>query len=93
MTEFTLRQHIKCIYCGESQGYPAKDSIPFVPNLFGRMPKEYQTGVKDCQCNSCDQVFYVRKVDGNKIVAGNSPFPLYRYASKSSVSTELLLAA
>lgn len=79
MKEFTLRQHLKCIYCGESQGYPAKDAIPFVPNLFGPLKKEYQTGVNDCQCNACDQVFYVRKFDDNKIVAGNLPIPLYSY--------------
>lgn len=76
---FTLRQHLKCIYCGESQGHPAKDVIPFVPNFFGPLRKEYQTGVNDCQCNACDQTFYVRKVD-DMVAAANLPVHLYNYA-------------
>ena len=77
--EFTKKQDLKCIYCGESQECPAIDVIPYVPNMWGYGKTEHQTGVHDWQCGNCDQVFYLSLVEDNKIATANLPSKLYNY--------------
>ena len=60
-------------------GAPRQGCYSVCTEFFGPLRKEYQTGVNDCQCNACDQTFYVRKVD-DMVAAANLPVHLYNYA-------------
>jgi transcription elongation factor Elf1 len=84
MKEFTKKQTLTCIYCGEKQdqasNLKAIDFISPVLNLFGPIDKKntkYQHSVEQIQCGDCDQFFYIRLNEEDKIIAANLPGKLY----------------
>jgi len=83
MKIFNKHDQLTCIYCGAEQGYPAAPAIDFIPpvmNFYGKIdPKKtlYQHSVEREQCESCDQFFYLRLNEKDKIVAANLPNKCY----------------
>lgn len=84
MKEFAKNDTLTCIYCGEAQDQAcdlkAIDFIPPVMNLLGKLDHkktQYQHAVQQEQCGDCDQIFYVRLNENNKILAANLPSKLY----------------
>lgn len=74
--QFKKKDDLKCIYCNESQDFPAIDAIAFIPNFNGYAKSAYDTSVQRHQCSSCDDFFYV-KLSGDTITAANLPSKLY----------------
>lgn len=84
MKYFSKNEVLTCIYCGEAQdqacNLKAIDFIPHVLNLENpidnKNPK-YQHSVQQEQCGDCDQIFYLRLNEEDKIVSANLPAKLY----------------
>jgi hypothetical protein len=83
MKIFGKNQRLTCIYCNAEQGYPAAPAIDFIPpilNMFGKLDHKntkYQHSVQQEQCEDCNQIFYLRLNEEDKIVAANLPDKCY----------------
>lgn len=84
MKEFSKNETLICIYCGdkhdEGSDLKAIDFIPPVPNFEGPIDydnPQYQHSVQDEQCSYCDQTFYLRFNEEDKVIVANLPSKLY----------------